>query len=122
MKKESQVTKAINLLKAEPNISAQDMATKLSMPIKRIYVLRNGARKIMAKGGSKVTPKMPQRYVPPDNIFELENKKLTEWTQLWRQKYEKLEQDYTQAKIMFLNSEAVVKYLEERIEKLTRGG
>ena len=110
MKKESQVTKAINLLKVEPNISAQDMATKLAIPIKRTYVLRNSAKKLMAKGGSKVTPKL--------RMLKEENLKLTEWTQLWKQKYEKLEKDYTQAKIMFLNSEAVVKYLEERIEKL----
>ena len=120
MKKESQVTKAVKLLKAEPNISAQDMATRLSIPLKRVYVLRNSAKKIMAKGGSKVTPKMPLRNNNLSNL-EAENRKLTEWTQLWRQKYVKLEQDYTQAKIMFLNSEAVVKYLEERIEKLTRG-
>ena len=120
MKKESQVTKAVKLLKAEPNISAQDMATRLSIPLKRVYVLRNSAKKIMAKGGSKVTPKMPLRN---NNIYtvEVENKKLTEWTLMWKQKYDKLEKDYTQAKIMFLNSEAVVKYLEERIEKLTRG-
>jgi hypothetical protein len=121
MKKESQVTKAVKLLKAEPNISAQDMATRLSMPLKRVYVLRNSAKKIMAKGGSKVTPKLRMQSTTAEHTLKEENLKLTEWTQLWKQKYEKLEQDYTQAKIMFLNSEAVVKYLEERIEKLTRG-
>jgi hypothetical protein len=123
MKKESQVARAIKLLEAEPNISAQDMATKLSMPIKRVYVLRNNAKKHMAKGATKLSPKphIPRTKTTISlSALQAENLKLTEWTLLWRQKYEKLEQDYTQAKIMFLNSEAVVKYLEERIEKLMR--
>jgi hypothetical protein len=37
---------------------------------------------------------------------------------LWKQKYEKLEQDYAQAKIMYLNSQAVVEYLENKVANL----
>jgi hypothetical protein len=36
----------------------------------------------------------------------------------WRQNYKKLEADYTQAKIMYLDSQAVVRYLESKIEQL----
>jgi hypothetical protein len=39
----------------------------------------------------------------------------------WRQNYKKLEADYTQAKIMYLDSQAVVKYLEEKVAELIKG-
>ena len=39
----------------------------------------------------------------------------------WRQNYKKLEADYTQAKIMYLNSQAVVTYLEEKVAQLIKG-
>jgi DNA-binding MarR family transcriptional regulator len=39
----------------------------------------------------------------------------------WRQNYKKLESDYTQAKIMYLDSQAVIKYLEEKIAQLIKG-
>ena len=39
----------------------------------------------------------------------------------WRQNYKKLEADYTQAKIMYLNSQAVVTYLEEKVAQLLKG-
>ena len=39
----------------------------------------------------------------------------------WRQNYKKLEADYTQAKIMYLDSQAIVKYLEEKVAQLLKG-
>jgi hypothetical protein len=39
----------------------------------------------------------------------------------WRQNYKKLEADYTQAKIMYLDSQAVIKYLEEKVAQLIKG-
>jgi hypothetical protein len=38
----------------------------------------------------------------------------------WRQNYKKLEADYTQAKIMYLDSQAIVKYLEEKVAQLLK--
>lgn len=53
--------------------------------------------------------------------LEKENLQLTEWTQMWKRRYEVLDRDYTDAKIMFLNSQAVVAYLEEKIAQLLKG-
>jgi DNA-binding transcriptional regulator PaaX len=53
--------------------------------------------------------------------LEKENLQLTEWTQMWKRKYEVLERDYTQAKVMYLNSQAVVAYLEEKVAQLIKG-
>jgi hypothetical protein len=100
-------------------MSVADMAKETGLPIKRIYVLRSVAGKRLK--GSRVTTKTPMPLRGDKlSTLEIENKKLTEWTLLWKQKYEKLEQDYTQAKIMFLNSEAVVTYLEGKIAQLMK--
>lgn len=63
--------------------------------------------------------KKPTAKQVKDNLLA-ENLKLTEWTLLWKKKYETLEQDYTQAKVMYLNSQAVIAYLEEKIAQLVR--
>ena len=55
------------------------------------------------------------------NNLQKENYQLTEWAQMWKRKCEKLEADYTQAKIMYLNSQAVVTYLEEKVAQLIKG-
>jgi hypothetical protein len=39
----------------------------------------------------------------------------------WRQNYKKLEADYTQAKVMYLDSQAIIKYLEEKVAQLIKG-
>jgi hypothetical protein len=121
MKKETQITRVAKLIKANPNMSVADMAKETGLPIKRIYVLRSVAGKRLK--GSRPTTKTPTPMpLRGDKLstLEVENKKLTEWTLLWKQKYEKLERDYTQAKIMFLNSEAVVTYLEGKIAQLMK--
>jgi hypothetical protein len=101
----------------------KDMAEKLGVPVQRIYALRSNLKnKPTKKTVSNVTNE--QQISRPVNYMlnlEHENKRLTEWTLMWKQKYEKLEQDYTEAKIMFLNSQAVVEYLENKVANLLRG-
>lgn len=67
--------------------------------------------------------KPTNKLIKPPYItnLEKENLQLTEWTITWKQKYDRLEQDYTQAKIMYLNSQAVVAYLEEKVAQLLKG-
>ena len=111
----------------------KEMAEKLGVTTQRIYVLRsNMKKKLTKKAVSNVTTKRKgrpakvkvdteQRISRPVNYvlnLELENKKLTDWCLIWKQKYEKLEQDYAQAKVMFLNSQAVVDYLENKVANL----
>ena len=62
----------------------------------------------------------PNKSVYTTNL-EKENLQLTEWTQMWKRKYDVLERDYTQAKIMYLDSQAVVRYLEEKVAQLIKG-
>jgi hypothetical protein len=77
---------------------------------------------------SKVTDKTtPTKYEKAETTFkyirslETQVHELEKLHEGWRQNYKKLEADYTQAKIMYLDSQAVVKYLEEKVAKLIKG-
>jgi predicted ArsR family transcriptional regulator len=131
-KKLSVTKQALELLKQNPDMKPKDMAQVLGVTAQRIYAIRSNFKNTIKKSVSNVTTKRKGRpakveqsdrqYVSrPANYYqnlEQENYKLTEWTMLWKQKYEKLEQDYAQAKIMYLNSQAVVEYLENKVANL----
>lgn len=119
MKKLSQVAKAIKLMQADEYITPKQMSEKLGLPLKRTYVVRSQAMKRMNRVVGSTTSAPKEELSGKSSAYvrnlEAENLKLTEWTQLWKQKYDKLEADYTQARVMFLNSEAVVQYLERKV-------
>jgi predicted transcriptional regulator len=127
-KKLSVTKQALELLKQNPDMKPKDMAQVLGVTAQRIYAIRSNFKNTIKKTVSNVTTKrMPQvskgeqRISRPVNYMlnlEHENRKLTEWTLMWKQKYEKLEQDYTQAKVMYLNSQAVIDYLENKVANL----
>lgn len=135
-KKETLASKASALLADNPTMKPKEMAEKLGVTVQRIYVLRSNMKKKAIKTVkglnlvSKVTNKRQrmkttadteQRISRPVNYvlnLEHENKKLTDWCLIWKQKYEKLEQDYADAKVMYLNSQAVVEYLENKVANL----
>ena len=135
-KKETLASRASALLADNPTMKPKEMAEKLGVTVQRIYVLRSNMKKKAIKTVKglklvtnvhnkpkrmKTTADTEQRISRPVNYMlnlEHENKKLTEWTLLWKQKYEKLEADHTQAKVMFLNSQAVVEYLENKVANL----
>lgn len=135
-KKETLASRASALLADNPTMKPKEMAEKLGVTVQRIYVLRSNMKKKAIKTVKglklvtnvhnkpkrmKTTADTEQRISRPVNYvlnLELENKKLTDWCLIWKQKYEKLEQDYAQAKVMFLNSQAVVEYLENKVANL----
>ena len=124
-KKETLASKALDLVKQNPNIKPKEMAEKLGVTVQRVYVLRNNLKKKLTKKVvSNVTTKRrgrPANAVKPVNyILKLENEiaQYHKWCLEWRGKYEKLEQDYATAKVMYLNSQAVVDYLENKVANL----
>ena len=131
-KKLSVTKQALDLLKQNPDMKPKDMAKVLGVTAQRIYAIRSNFKNTIKKTVSNVTTKRKGRpakveqsdrqYISrPANYYqnlEHENRKLTEWTLMWKQKYEKLEQDYTQAKVMYLNSQAVIDYLENKVANL----
>jgi hypothetical protein len=71
------------------------------------------------KAVSKVTNKVIRS--PYITSLETQVHELEKLHDGWRQNYKKLEADYTQAKIMYLDSQAVIKYLEEKVAQLIKG-
>jgi DNA-binding IclR family transcriptional regulator len=111
--KPASVYNALNTLRGKKMIAKEDDG---------VYITQT-----QTSVGSPSTTKVKRKIAPVDTSFtytknlEKENLQLTEWTQMWKRKYEVLERDHTQAKIMYLDSQAVVKYLEDKVAQLLRG-
>jgi len=73
------------------------------------------------KAVSKVTNKVTLDNTKYIRSLETQVHELEKLHDGWRQNYKKLEADYTQAKIMYLDSQAVIKYLEEKVAQLIKG-
>jgi hypothetical protein len=119
--KPASVYNALNQLRSRKMVAKEDdgvyITQALEMPLYNEKAVSNVTNK--AKRGRPTRVDMLNiQYV--ENL-EKENKQHTEWTLMWKRKYEVLERDYTQAKIMYLNSQAVVAYLEEKVAQLIKG-
>jgi hypothetical protein len=119
MKKITQKTKVAKLMEINPLLKPKEIAQRLKMSVKQVYVLRNAIKK-SGNPVSKVTNKVTDntKYI---RALEVQVHELEKLHDGWRQNYKKLEADYTQAKIMYLNSQAVVTYLEEKVAQLIKG-
>jgi len=134
--KQTVANKILNLLNTFGGAKPKDIIKATKLKPASVYttlnVLRNQKKIAKEEDGvyisqtqTSTTPvsKPTNKLIKPPYItnLEKENLQLTEWTQMWKRKYDVLEQDYTQAKIMYLNSQAVVAYLEEKVAQLIKG-
>jgi predicted transcriptional regulator len=107
------VYNALHQLRNKKMIAKEDngvyITQALSMPLYK--------EKAVSKVTNKVALDTP-RYI---KSLETQVHELEKLHDGWRQNYKKLEADYTQAKIMYLDSQAVVKYLEEKVAQLIKG-
>ena len=146
MKKQSVAKKVLHLLNTKGGMKPKDLITALRVPAGNVYNALNTLRskKMIAKEEDGVYISQTQTSTTPvstvtnnskrgrpsrvdtmntqyvNNLLK-ENKQLGEWAQMWKRKCEVLESDYTQAKVMYLNSQAVVAYLEEKVAQLIKG-
>ena len=123
----SNVAKVLDLMKADTKISVKEIVEKTNIKTSNVYAIRNyikknGLLKTLPMTG--VAPKVRMKQQADDalekemsNLLK-ENKQLTEWTVMWKRKYETLEQELKQAKILFLDQLAVVRYLEAKLLQL----
>lgn len=127
-KKETLVSKAEQLFKQNPDMKPIDMAKVLGVKVQRVYVLRNTLKKKLAKkASSKVTTKPVERMAttakagrPTNYVLRLEAEvvQYQKWCNEWREKYDKLAKECTDVKVMFMDAQAVVKYLEHKVANL----
>ena len=121
--KPASVYNALNQLRSRKMIAKENDGVYITQT--QTSVGSPSTTKVVEVRGRKYTIK--KKIAPVDTSFtytknlEKENLQLTEWTQMWKRKYEVLERDYTQAKVMYLNSQAVVAYLEEKVAQLVKG-
>ena len=111
--KPASVYNALNTLRGKKMIAKEDDG---------VYITQTQTS-VGSPSATRPRPRMatePVKTAYTKNL-EKENLQLTEWTQMWKRKYEVLERDYTQAKVMYLNSQAVVAYLEEKVAQLIKG-
>jgi DNA-binding IclR family transcriptional regulator len=134
MKKLSVAKQVLNLLNTQGGKKPKQIIAETKASAGSVYNALNQlrSRKMVAKEEDGVYISQTQARVMPlynekavsspstTNLLK-ENKQLTEWTQRWKRKYDVLERDYTQAKIMYLNSQAVVAYLEDKVAQLLKG-
>jgi hypothetical protein len=123
----SNVAKVLDLMKADTKISVKEIVEKTNIKTSNVYAIRNyikknGLLKTLPMTG--VAPKVRMKQQADDalekemsNLLK-ENKQLTEWTVMWKRKCETLEQELKQAKILFLDQLAVVRYLEAKLLQL----
>jgi hypothetical protein len=127
IKPSSNVAKVLDLMKADTKISVKEIVEKTNIKTSNVYAIRNyikknGLLKTLPMTG--VAPKVRMKQQADDalekemsNLLK-ENKQLTEWTVMWKRKCETLEQELKQAKILFLDQLAVVRYLEAKLLQL----
>ena len=135
MKKQSTTKQILNILNTQGGKKPKQLITLTKASSASVYhalhQLRN--KKMIAKEDdgvyisqtqkavSKVTNKVTLDNTKYIRSLEVQVHELEKLHDGWRQNYKKLEADYTQAKIMYLDSQAVVKYLEEKVAKLIKG-
>jgi len=113
--KPASVYNALNQLRSRKMVAKEEDGVYISQTQTSVSDVTN---KVTKRGRPTRVDILNIQYV--ENL-EKENKQLTEWTMMWKRKYEVLERDYTQAKVMYLNSQAVVAYLEEKVAQLIKG-
>ena len=111
--KPASVYNALNTLRGKKMIAKEEDGVYISQTQKEVSKVTNKTKRIDLS-------QIPVNSSYASNL-QKENGQLTEWAQMWKRKCEKLEADYTQAKIMYLDSQAVVKYLEEKVAQLIKG-
>jgi hypothetical protein len=108
------VYNALHQLRSKKMVAKEDDGVYITQALKMPLYKEKKATPV-----SKVTNKLIRS--PYITSLETQVHELEKLHDGWRQNYKKLEADYTQAKIMYLDSQAVVKYLEEKVAQLIKG-
>jgi hypothetical protein len=140
MKKQSTTKQVLNILNTQGGKKPKQLIAITKAKPASVYsaLLQLRSKKMIAKDDDgvyitqalsmplykeKAVSKVTNKLIKSPYITSLETQvhELEKLHDGWRQNYKKLEADYTQAKIMYLDSQAVVKYLEEKVAQLIKG-
>ena len=118
LRRNSKIKQINDLMKADKNISVKEICEKTGMPKTRVYALRHYLK---TRNKKKLTPvnKKPRVMKAPnkDNI-RAENEQLHQFCLEWREKCDKLQSEIARLQHLYMDSKAVITYLESKIQQL----
>jgi hypothetical protein len=121
MRSNSKIKQINDLMKADKNISVKEICEKTGMPKTRVYALRHYLK---TRNKKKLTPvnkttkaKRVMKTPSKDNL-KAENDQLHQFCLEWRAKCEKQNLEIARIQHLYMDSQAVVRYLESKIEQL----
>ena len=120
------VYNALHQLRNKKMIAKEDDGVYITQSLKMPLYKEKATpvSKVTNKGGWKAVSVSTSSKSINDKYtksLEIQVHELEKFCDEWRQNYKKLDADYTQAKVMYLDSQAVVKYLEEKVAQLLKG-
>lgn len=122
VKPSSNVAKVLDLMKADAKVSVKEIVEKTNLKTSNVYAIRNyikkhGLLKSLPMTGIAPKAKVLSAEKEIANLLK-ENRNLTEWTTMWKHRCDKLDQELKEAKVMYLDQLAVVRYLEAKLLQL----
>jgi hypothetical protein len=118
MRSNSKIKQINDLMKADKNISVKEICEKTGMPKTRVYALRHYLKTRNKKKLTPVNKKPRVVKAPTKDKIRAENDQLHQFCLEWRAKCEKQNLEIARIQHLYMDSQAVVRYLESKIEQL----
>jgi hypothetical protein len=119
--KNTKVSAVKALMDANKNISVKEICEKTGFSKSQVYAIRNYIKTNSKKKLTRVNKKKAV-VAKPSNMSKLkqENERLYEFCLEWRTKYDAQQKEIARIQHLYMDSQAVVRYLESKIEQLFR--
>jgi predicted transcriptional regulator len=116
--KNTKVSVVKALMDANKNISTKEICEKTGFSKSYVYVIRHQL-KTASKTKKKLTPVNKKvAKVDTNKALRVENEKLHQFCFEWRNKCDKQNLEIARIQHLYMDSQAVVRYLETKIEQL----
>jgi len=117
LKPSSNVAKVLDLMKADEKTSVKEIVAQTGLKTENVYAIRNYIKKRGLMGGKSIPKAKAEITADEKEIQNLlkENKTLTDWTVMWKSRYDKLESELNRVRHLYMDQLAVVRYLENKL-------
>lgn len=106
------------LMDADKNISVKEICEKTGYSKSQVYVIRNYLKTGGKKKLTRVNKKPRAVTVPSKDKLIAENNQLHQFCLEWRARCDKQESEIARLQHLYMDSKAVINYLESKIEQL----
>ena len=116
--KNTNVTKVKALMDANKTISVKEICDKTGFSKSQVYAIRNYIKTNTKKKLTRVNKKPRAVKVDTNKALRAENDKLHQFCLEWRNKCDAQQKEIARIQHLYMDSQAVVRYLESKIEQL----